>query len=439
MSGRIASFGGVNQPVAPRAIDAAEALAAFSGKRAATFLPYGNGRSYGDTCLTSRGVHADMRAMNRIIDLDLEQGIVTAEPGVMLGDLIAQLRGTGWFPPVVPGTQFITLGGALANDIHGKNHHGAGTFGCHVSSFRLLRSDGKTFDCSPAAHSDLYAATIGGLGLTGIVTQLRLKLMRAPAHDISALTIPFAGLGGYFDLSDSEAEGSPYAVAWIDQLATGRKAGRGLMMLGRHADNDAPLRRKLPLTVPFQPPIALINPLSLRAFNTAYFAAGARKRGWTRVPSQSFFFPLDAVGHWNRLYGPRGLFQHQSVIPLSAAREVISRMLAATRAAGEASFLTVLKKFGALRSPGLMSFPREGHTLTLDFPNRGSRTLALLERLDAMVVEAGGAVNPYKDARMSLATFKACFPQWEALETLRDPAILSDFWTRTALSEAKTR
>jgi FAD/FMN-containing dehydrogenase len=438
----IGSFGRVNQPLSPKAVTAENAgslVETFANRQSQeTVLPVGNGRSYGDTCLTNSGLHLDMRAMNRVIAIDFENGFVTAEPGVILGDLITKLRGTGWFPPVVPGTQFVTFGGALANDIHGKNHHGAGTFGCHVQSFQLLRSDGTLLNCSANENAEWFETTIGGMGLTGIITELTLKLMNVSAHDVAGRTIPFETLDGYFDLIESEGESSPYAVAWLDQLATGAHFGRGLMMLGAHADHDLPERKSLPLGIPFQPSLNVLNGLSLRAFNAAYFAAGKRKTGTIITPSRSFFFPLDAVKNWNRLYGPNGLFQHQSVIPNDAARTVIPAMLRATQDQGQASFLTVLKKFGAMKSPGLMSFPRAGHTLTLDFPNRGASTLVLLERLDEMVVDAGGAVNPYKDARMSAATFKASFAGWRKLEAKRDPAILSDFWTRTVLNPTKS-
>ena len=399
-----------------------------------SFLPFGNGRSYGDSCLTTAGAHIDMRFMNRIIDFDLTTGVLTSEPGVILGDLIKQLYGTGWFPPVVPGTQFVTLGGAVANDIHGKNHHGQGTFGAHVLSFELARSDGSVRHCSRIENAELFAATIGGMGLTGIITQITMQLAKVSSHSVSQRIIPFKSLAAYFDLIQNAAEKHEYAVAWIDQFATGSHFGRGLMLLGDHAPAECLARTKLKLAVPFQPPVSMLNGVSLKLFNTAYHWSGNRKSAAKNVSAQSFFFPLDAVKNWNRLYGPRGLYQHQSVIPLEAAQDIVPAMLAATHQAGEASFLTVLKKFGNVPSPGLLSFPRSGHTLTLDFPNRGARTLALLDKLDRLVIESGGGINPYKDARMSASTFKASFTNWQALETMRDPAIVSDFWTRAVLN-----
>jgi FAD/FMN-containing dehydrogenase len=325
MNAPIQNFGRVDRHVPRASILPREALGIFKSNNATArgFLPYGNGRSYGDSCLTRDGLHIDMRVMNRIVSLDLKSGILTAEPGIILGDLIKQLQDTGWFPPVVPGTQFVTLGGALANDIHGKNHHGRGTFGAHVLSFKLARSDGSVTVCSRSENPDLFAATIGGIGLTGIIIELTLQLAKVSAHSIRQRTIPFGSLDGYFDLIESEGENHEYAVAWIDQLATGKKFGHGLMLLGDHAAEELPAKNSLKLGVLFQPPINMLNGLSLKLFNTAYNWAGSRKTGDQIVSAQSFFFPLDAVKNWNRLYGPRGLYQHQSVIPLNAARAII--------------------------------------------------------------------------------------------------------------------
>lgn len=435
MAARIETFGRAEPRLPRRSAAIADALAAFSQARAGAgeFLAHGNGRSYGDSCLNQQGAHVAMCGLNRLLSLDLEAGVAVAEPGLLLGDLIEVLRGTGWFPPVVPGTQFVTLGGALANDIHGKNHHVRGTFGRHVPAFTLARSDGAWLECTPERNAALYAATIGGMGLTGIVTRVTLQLQRVGAHDVRQRNIVLPSLDAYFEHIDTDGDAHEYAVAWIDQLATGARFGRGILMLGDHDVQDGPRRRALPLAVPFQPPLSMLNGLSLRAFNAAFHAANSAKTDWRTTSARSFFFPLDSVRNWNRLYGPRGLFQHQSVLPEASARHAVPEMLRATHEAGEASFLTVLKKFGAVPSPGLMSFPRPGHTLTLDFPNRGARTLRLLERLDAIVRDAGGAVNPYKDARMSPQMFAGSFPNWRALEALRDPACLSDFWTRTAM------
>lgn len=434
MAGDYQSFGRAN-PGAREAIDLAEATQMLTGGsvRAASLLAYGNGRSYGDSCQNSGGVVVDMRQNHRILDFSAETGLVEAEAGALLADIIAAAAPHGFFPAVVPGTQFVTLGGAIANDVHGKNHHRRGSFGCHVERLTLLRSDGHTYACSPTENARLFWATIGGMGLTGIILSAAIRLMRVASLDIAEKVKPFGSLEEYFDVAEAADRDNEYAVAWIDQLAGGKSAGRGLLLAGNHAPHGAHSagRGQARLSVPFQPPVTLLNRPFLKLFNAAY--------GWRRgrvatgtAGYRKFFFPLDGVAGWNRLYGPNGLFQHQSVVPVEAARETISALLAATRQAGQGSFLTVLKRFGAQRSPALMTFARPGYTLTLDFPNHGQRTLRLLAELDRITVGAGGAVNPYKDARMSAATFAASFPDWQRLETMRDPAFMSDFWARTA-------
>jgi FAD/FMN-containing dehydrogenase len=224
-------------------------------------------------------------------------------------------------------------------------------------------------------------------------------------------------------------------VAWVDQLATDRSEGRGVLMTGHHAinGNRSVNSGEARLGVPFDLPFSMLNKLSLTAFNELYFHAKRRKQEPHLTGFAGFFYPLDGLRNWNRFYGPAGLYQHQSVIPFEAAEKTIPAMLAASRDAGQSSFLTVLKRFGDLHSPGLLSFPKPGYTLTMDFPNRGRKTLDLLDQLDKMTVEAGGRVNPYKDQRMSAETFKAGFPEWQQLEDMRDARFCSDFWRRTAL------
>ncbi|WP_274628479.1 FAD-binding oxidoreductase [Arvimicrobium flavum] len=404
-----------------------------------SLLAYGNGRSYGDSCLNPRGLAVDMRDLNRILEFDAETGILRVEAGALLSDVIAQVAPRGCFPPAVPGTQHVTIGGAIANDVHGKNHHRRGTFGAHVRSFKLLRSDGRVRDCSRSQNPDLFAATIGGMGLTGLILSAEISMMRVTSVDVAERVTAFRTLDAYFELAEAADQDNEYAVAWIDQLATGYGFGRGLLLAGNHAETgryEAP-QKAARLSVPFTPPFTVLNQPFLKVFNTAYRLAKGRAAGTRISDFRSFFFPLDGVGNWNRLYGPRGLHQHQSVIPFEAAPQTIPAMLAATQKAGQGSFLTVLKRFGAVASPGILSFPRPGYTLTLDFPHRGERTLALLAELDRMTVAAGGAVNPYKDARMSEHTFAASFPQWRKLQALRDPAFSSGFWERTACRLAR--
>ena len=425
------SFGRVFAP-APRLEAAEQALAELAGAAPGSFLPAGNGKSYGDSGLNHAGTLADMRASNRFIAFDPQTGMLDAEPGVLLCDVIDHVAPHGFFLPVTPGTRFVTLGGAVANDVHGKNHHRRGTFGAHVEAMTLVRSDGVHL-VDRNNRPDLFAATIGGMGLTGIITHVRMRMMPVTSPDVLETRHPFTTLAGYFDMAEAADAANEYAVAWLDQI----HGGRGILMTANHAPDGVfePVTHRAKLSVPFDLPFAAINGLSLRLFNMAFHAAKSRGAGMPKRASwQSYFYPLDAVGNWNRLYGPRGLFQHQSVIPEDAAREAVPALLDASHRAGQASFLTVLKRFGDVPSPGLMSFAMPGYTLTLDFPNRGASTLALMAELDAITVAAGGRVNPYKDARMSPATFAASFPRWRQLEALRDPVILSDFWRRTALS-----
>ncbi|TIP28274.1 MAG: FAD-binding oxidoreductase [Mesorhizobium sp.] len=432
---RFQSFG-LATPPAHNVIPADDAVALLKSGKATrnALLAYGNGRSYGDSCQNGAGMIVDMRPLNRIRAFNAETGVIEAESGVLLSDIIAHAAPYGFFPAVVPGTQFVTLGGAIANDVHGKNHHRRGTFGCHVESFMLLRSDGQAHYCSATENERQFAATIGGMGLTGLILSASIRLMRVPSLDIVEKVTPFRGLGEFFELAEAADQANEYVVAWIDQLAAGHSRGRGLLFTGNHAEHGShmALHAGGNLSVPFQPPFNVLNRPFLTAFNALYRWKKGRSTAPRQVGYQGFFFPLDGVGNWNRLYGPNGLFQHQSVMPEDVARRVVPALLAAAKRAGQGSFLTVLKRFGGVRSPALLSFPRPGFTLTLDFPNRGRATLALLKELDQITVEAGGAVNPYKDARMGDDVFAASFPQWQRLEALRDPAFMSSFWARTA-------
>nr|WP_278376679.1 FAD-binding oxidoreductase [Brucella anthropi] len=396
----------------------------------ASLLPFGNGRSYGDSCHNDMGFLVPMQARKKILHFDPDTGLLTAESGVFLSEIVTHVTPHGYFLPVTPGTQFVTLGGAIANDVHGKNHHRQGTFGCHVERLELLRSDGVYYRCSDTEHIDLFRATIGGMGLTGLILRATIRLKRVGGLDVEEKVLPFANLDAYFDMAGVADHENEYAVAWVDQLSD----GRGLLMVGNHvAAPNGSISIAGRFGVPVELPFSLLNKTSLSLFNAAYFQRKRWLKTASRVPYQSFFYPLDGVRNWNRLYGPVGLYQHQSVIPFEAARKIVPAMLEASRNAGQVSFLTVLKRFGSMKSPGLMSFPMPGYTLTMDFPNRGHTTLELLNRLDQMTVEAGGRVNPYKDQRMSAEVFAASYPRWRDFEAFRDKAFNSNFWRRTAL------
>jgi FAD/FMN-containing dehydrogenase len=413
-------------------VSAASWIADRSGART-PLLAYGNGRSYGDSCLNDGGSLILARdGLDRILAFDRETGLVTCEAGVLLDDLLAVVVPAGWFPPVTPGTCFVTMGGALANDVHGKNHHRAGTFGRHVRAFELQRSDGSRLTCAPTENAALFAATIGGFGLTGLVTQVTLQLMPIASAEMMQEAVHFEGLDDFFEIAAESDDTHDYTVAWIDSLASGHHFGRGVFFRANHApaSGATPVRAGSALPFPIKPPIPLINGLSLRIFNALYRRAQPRTPEPRRIPYRPFFYPLDRVSNWNRAYGPKGLRQFQCAVPMAQAREAVEAMLRRSLAAGEASFLTVLKLFGEMPSPGMMSFPIAGATLTLDFPNRGDRTERLLAELDAIAISAGGRVNPYKDARMSPATFEASFPHWRDFARHVDPGFSSSFWRR---------
>jgi FAD/FMN-containing dehydrogenase len=398
-----------------------------------SLLPFGNGRSYGDSCLNDGGALIDVRGLDRFIAFDPSTGILRCEAGVLLAEILELAVPQGWFVPATPGTQLATVGGAIANDVHGKAHHRDGTFGRHVRCFELLRSDGARLICSPTENSEWYAATIGGLGLTGVILWAELALKPIANPYIDAETIKCGSLDEFFAVSRESDQGYEYTVAWLDCTARGRKLGRALFNRGNHARADLADKPRAPgrgHAVPITPPVSLVNGLSLRAFNTLYYHHQCARRHRAIVHYVPFFYPLDALLEWNRIYGPRGFFQYQCVLPApdgeAAVREVLDRIAAS----GEGSFLAVIKMFGDLRSPGILSFPRAGVTLAVDFPNRGARTLALMAGLDGVVRAAGGRVYPAKDARMSAESFVRYYPQWRELVPYVDPRFSSSFWRR---------
>jgi FAD/FMN-containing dehydrogenase len=375
----------------------------------------------------------DTRGLNRFIAFDPTNGTLCCEAGVLLSDILALVVPYGWFLPVTPGTQFITVGGAIANDVHGKNHHEAGTFGCHVRRFELLRSDGERLLCAADTNSDWFRATIGGLGLTGVILWAEIDLKSIHATAIEMETLRFSHLDEFFALSEVSDANFAYTAAWIDCLARGDHLGRGLFIRGNHAAAKAPRTSRIPkrwLSIVMDLPVSVLNRVSVRAFNSIHYRNQLRAISPSVVHYESFFYPLDGIRHWNRLYGPSGFLQYQCVVPHTVNHEAIYALLQRTAVAGVGSFFAVLKVFGDRLSPGLMSFPRPGVTLSLDFAFRGKQTLRLLNELDSIVVAAGGAVYPAKDARMSAVSFQCYFPQWETLGRFRDARFSSSFWRR---------
>ncbi|MBW4523529.1 MAG: FAD-binding oxidoreductase [Scytolyngbya sp. HA4215-MV1] len=393
-------------------------------------LAYGNGRSYGDSCLAASDQVLHMRSLDRFIQTDWQRGIVIAEAGVTLGEILAIAIPQGWFLPVTPGTQFATLGGAIANDVHGKNHHLRGTFGNHVRHFGLLRHDQELLTCSASENVELFAATIGGLGLTGVITWAEIQLMPIQSSQIDSTLVRFNNLSEFFSLSAELDHQHEYSVAWIDCLAKGANTGRGVFIVGDHARyGTLEVCERSKKQVPLTPPVSLINNLSLHAFNEAYWRVHPIQRTRKRVSYDPFFYPLDSILHWNRIYGRKGFQQYQCVIPDIDAEKAMQELLVAIADSGQGSFLAVLKRCGDIKSPGLLSFPQAGTSLALDFPQKAA-LMPLFKRLDAIVSDAGGRLYPAKDAHMSGDEFRKAYPEWEKLEELRDPTLMSHFWKR---------
>ena len=313
-----------------------------------------------------------------------------------------------------------------------ENHETAGTFGCHVRRLGLARSTGEVLELGPDQNVELFAATIGGLGLTGIILWVELALVRARSTSIDVETMELADLDAFFCLSEQSRHWD-FTVAWVDCLAKGAAVGRGLFIRGRWHEGGGALvpHKSSRLRVPFDAPSWLMSGTTVQLFNKAY-----RARPWAfgqrTVHYDEFFFPLDGVADWNRLYGLNGFFQHQCVVPTTSAPDALRRLLDLTAAHGQGSFLIVLKMFGDRTSPGILSFPRPGATLALDFANRGESTRRLLDAMTGVVIEAGGRLYPAKDATMSAQAFRAGFPEWQKVEKLRDTNVMSDFWRRVA-------
>lgn len=399
-------------------------------------LPYGYGRSYGDVCLNDGGVVISTRRLNHFISFDNQTGVLRCEAGVTMGQILELVVPQGWFLPVTPGTKFVSVGGAIANDVHGKNHHRAGTFGGHVRQLELLRSHGQRLLCSPTQNQQLWRATIGGLGLTGLITWAEIKLKKISGPLLDVETIRMKNLDDWLALTEQSDKAHEYTVAWVDTSAGGRQLGRGLFMRGNHQEKPAEptglsergqrVGWRIGIAIPL--PRWFMNAGTLRAFNFLYGRRQIARSTRQKIHYNTFFYPLDVVDRWYNLYGPAGLAQCQCVVPPGNAA-VIARLLTCARKFNMFSPLTVLKAFGSIPSPGLMSFPTAGITLALDFPNR-PRTAALFVELEKIVLEVGGKIYPAKDAHMSAQAFQMCYPQWLEFAQYIDPAFSSSFWRR---------
>lgn len=405
-----------------------------SADQSQSFLPYGVGRSYGDSCENDGNTLLCCANLKRFVAFDSVAGVLRAEAGVTLDQVLRLIVPQGWFLPTTPGTKFVTLGGAVANDVHGKNHHRVGSIGEHVKKFELLRSNGERILCSRESNPDWFAATIGGLGLTGLMTWVELQLRPIVSSAIEVETIKTGHFDEFLELSKESDKTFEHTVCWIDCLSPRQSLGRGLFMRGNHCADKSrglPVHRAPRLTVPVSMPFNPLSKPALKAFNTVYYHKQQARSVKSVQTYDSFFYPLDGIGNWNRMYGKRGFFQYQFVIPFAGCREPMLDILGKISTAGLGSFLGVLKVFGNRENQGMLSFPREGVTLALDFPNQGQATLDLFNQLDQVVIAAGGRLYPAKDARMSPELFRSGYQAaLGKFEKFRDPRFSSSFWRR---------
>ena len=407
------------------------------------WIPRGLGRCYGDASLSD--VILSITNHNLFLSFDTEKGILTCQSGVSLKQILELTVPRGWFLPVTPGTKYVTVGGALASDVHGKNHHLEGCFGDHVLSLTLVLEDGKIITCSTTENTDFFKYTRGGMGLTGIIDSVTLRLKPIETSYISQSQIKANNLQEIISLFHAHKE-STYSMAWIDCLKGGKGFGRSIFMKGEHTQlNELPTKfKKTPLKVhpdkPVEMPINLpgftLNKFSIKAFNWLYFHKNVSRHIENTVHYDGFFYPLDSIGHWNRMYGKRGFVQYQFVLPLESSESGLIRILERIRAKGLGSFLAVLKLFGKQESP--ISFPMEGFTLALDFPMKKG-LFEFLDELDKMVLEYGGRIYLSKDARMNRNVFWEGYPKgqdfFEFIKVNSSPKLASYLSKRLEITE----
>ncbi len=386
------------------------------------WIPHGLGKSYGDSALNRQVIMT--RRFNKLLEFDPHNGVVTCESGVTLADLIDTFLPKGWFLKVSPGTKLITVGGAIASDVHGKNHHTAGCFSASVLALELMLPDGSRLICSPDENRDLFLATCGGMGLTGLILTAKLQLKPVNSAYIEERVIRCRNLAEAFEQFEAHQK-TTYSVAWVDCLATDENIGRSVLMVGEHADDgrlELPAPR--PSSIPIECPSFLLNRYSVALFNHLYFSTHPSHLHPQAKSIDAFFFPLDRIADWNRMYGSRGFTQYQFVLPMASSYSGLSAILERIAESGIGSFLAVLKQLGA-ENQNLLSFPMEGYTLALDFKIQ-YRLFPLLDELDRMVVAHGGRLYLTKDVRMQKQTFRQGYPRWEAFRNIRSESGLAD-------------
>lgn len=392
----------------------------------ANLIARGLGRSYGDAALNAEQDVLLTERLNRFLAFDQKKGIVKAEAGVTFADFLETFVPRGWFPPVTPGTKFVTLGGCLAADVHGKNHHRDGTISQHVKDILLLTANGTKLKCSPQQNADIFWATMGGMGLTGIITEASLQLSPIQTAYMVVKNTPAENLDAALQILENSKD-ERYSVAWIDCLSTGKDFGRSIVMNGRHADiKDLPANIKNPLilprhknfSIPFNMPAWLLNFWSIKLFNHYFYKFQSRSTSPIIQDYDHYFYPLDWIFNWNRLYGKKGFIQYQLVLPPKTSREGLKAILELLTQNKLGSFLAVLKRFGP-EGQGILSFPREGYTLALDIPIKEQNLFTLLNKLDELVLKYEGRVYLAKDARMKPEIFRAMYPRYERWQQIK--------------------
>jgi hypothetical protein len=391
-------------------------------------IPFGAGRSYGDVCLNSNSSLWLTARLNKFIAFDKNEGIIKVESGVLLKEIQEVAYKAGWAISVTPGTQFVSVGGALANDVHGKNHHRFGSFGNHILSFRLLKTNGEILECSEIFNKELFFATIGGFGLTGIILDVSIKLRRVQSTYLEVENTLFQSLSEFFFISDNSEENWEYNVAWIDCLA---KNNRGIFMAANWTKCEKAKKTNLKTrNIPFTPPFSVINKFTVKLFNSFFYNSKRLVSNTKIIDHRDYLFPLDNIQNWNRIYGPHGFYQYQCLIPKKERLLVTKEILTQISRYGEGSFLAVLKNFGSIKSRGLMSFPGEGVTFSLDFPNKQESTKKLFKRLDSIIKSCAGRIYIAKDALMDPELFRLSYQNLESFLKHRDPGISSDLSRR---------
>lgn len=386
----------------------------FENTDGETLLAHGAGRSYGDAALNSGGRSVIMDRMDRFIDFDRVSGKLVAEAGVTFSEVVSTFLPQGYMLPVTPGTGFATLGGGVANDVHGKNHHQTGSLGQHLEWLDLRLPNGSLSRVEP--HTTLFKATLGGVGLTGIIEKICLRLKPVPSNALTVRKRRIQNLDHFLEAFVEEQNRAEYVVGWIDALAKGRHLGRGILEAASASPTGVEQISKKPKRIPIDFPDFALNSLSVRTFNAFYYA-GVSSRGSERLlPYQTFLFPLDAIHNWNRIYGKRGFHQFQCILPFESATVGLTQMLELIAKSGHGSFLAVIKAMGQ-SGIGYLSFPRPGYTLALDFPNASGAT-ELISRLERITCDYGGRTYLAKDSTLSPENFRRMYPNLEKYQAV---------------------